>query len=68
MEGADMPDRDDRIRERAYQMWEEQGCPDGLAGDHWYAAEQELAEYEVGGGVVVKTGEELSEEPAKKKR
>jgi hypothetical protein len=39
-----MSDRSELIRRRAYQMWEEQGRPEGLDADHWYAAEQELAE------------------------
>lgn len=39
-----MADRDDLIRERAYQIWQERGQPEGCADDHWLAAEQELAE------------------------
>ncbi len=39
-------ERSERIRKRAYQMWEEQGCPHGLRVDHWVAAEHELAEDE----------------------
>ena len=32
-------DRDeDAIRERAYFIWEQEGCPDGRAQDHWLAA------------------------------
>jgi hypothetical protein len=58
-----MADRDDLIRERAYQMWKEQGCPDGLAADHWYAAEQELVEAEEAEAA----NKETSKEPAKKK-
>ena len=34
-----MADRDDLIRERAHQIWEERGQPEGSAEDHWYAAE-----------------------------
>jgi Protein of unknown function (DUF2934) len=37
-------ERERRIRRRAYEMWEEQGRPHGLQGDHWRAAEAELAE------------------------
>jgi hypothetical protein len=36
--------RERRIRRRAYEMWEEQGRPHGLQGDHWIAVEAELAE------------------------
>jgi hypothetical protein len=24
-----------RIRERAYQLWQSEGCPDGRAAAHW---------------------------------
>lgn len=34
-----MADRDDRIRELAYFLWMEEGCPDGAADRHWLAAE-----------------------------
>ena len=26
------------IRERAYFIWEREGCPEGRAKDHWHAA------------------------------
>lgn len=32
------------IEERAYQIWEEEGCPDGKHLDHWLRAEREVAE------------------------
>jgi len=32
-----------RIRERAYEIWEEEGCPEGRGDEHWQRA---LAEYE----------------------
>ena len=31
-----------RIRERAYTLWLENGCADGNAEQHWIAAEREL--------------------------
>jgi hypothetical protein len=31
-----------RIRERAYQIWEQEGRPIGRHVDHWLRAEQEL--------------------------
>ena len=31
-----------RIRERAHQIWEEQGRPDGRDQEHWCQAEQEI--------------------------
>ncbi|MFZ0604407.1 MAG: DUF2934 domain-containing protein [Roseiarcus sp.] len=34
-----MADENDRVRERAYFLWLEEGCPDGQAERHWLAAE-----------------------------
>src|SRR5947207_5704201 len=34
--------RQDRIRERAYQLWEEAGRPSGRDLEHWARAEAEL--------------------------
>jgi len=34
-----MIDREDRIREVAYFLWLEEGCPDGEADRHWSTAE-----------------------------
>jgi hypothetical protein len=31
-------DREKRIRDRAYQIWKEEGCPDGKAAEHWEQA------------------------------
>jgi hypothetical protein len=31
-----------RIRQRAYEIWDRLGRPDGEAGAHWLAAEREL--------------------------
>ncbi|PWC32530.1 DUF2934 domain-containing protein [Azospirillum sp. TSO35-2] len=36
-------DVEQRIRERAYAIWLEEGCPHGRDADHWRLAEQELA-------------------------
>lgn len=35
--------RDDKIRARAYQLWEEEGRPEGRAEQHWYTAQENLA-------------------------
>lgn len=35
-------DRAQRIRERAYQLWEVDGCPEGRDREHWLRAEREL--------------------------
>ena len=35
-------DRDARVRERAYRIWEEEGAPDGRDQEHWRQAEREI--------------------------
>jgi hypothetical protein len=36
-----MPDnREERIRQEAYALWNSDGCPDGKADHHWYEAEK----------------------------
>jgi hypothetical protein len=37
--GSTIPDRNDRIREIAYFMWLDEGCPDGEAERHWTTSE-----------------------------
>ena len=38
-----------RITERARQLWEEDGCPDGRDMEYWLKAEEELAPHSVAG-------------------
>ena len=40
-------DREDRIRQRAHQLWEEQGRPEGRQADHWDQARTEFGETEM---------------------
>jgi hypothetical protein len=35
-------DLEQRIRERAYEIWENEGCPEGRGSEHW---DQACAEY-----------------------
>jgi len=35
-------DLEQRIRERAYEIWENEGCPEGRGDEHW---QQACAEY-----------------------
>jgi hypothetical protein len=35
-------EREQRIRERAFIIWEAEGCPSGREGDHWERAEREI--------------------------
>ena len=37
------PERAQRLRTRAYELWEEAGRPDGDTERFWFMAEQELA-------------------------
>lgn len=39
-------DREQRIRERAHRLWEEEGRPGGRAHEHWEEAERQVAEEE----------------------
>ena len=36
------PEREDKIRLRALEIWKEQGCPEGRAREHWGQAEREV--------------------------
>jgi hypothetical protein len=42
METLERTEASDRIRERAYAIWQSEGCPEGCAERHWSAAEQEI--------------------------
>ncbi|MGK9202848.1 DUF2934 domain-containing protein [Sinorhizobium meliloti] len=37
-------DDEDRIRARAYEIWEREGRPDGGHERHWHQAQKELEE------------------------
>jgi Protein of unknown function (DUF2934) len=37
-----IPERENRIRERAYQLWEADGCPEGHRPEYWERAEAEI--------------------------
>ena len=45
------PDReadDQKVRARAYAIWEREGRPEGRHDEHWHQAEQELADETAG--------------------
>ncbi|CAD6552893.1 hypothetical protein LMG27952_05342 [Paraburkholderia hiiakae] len=43
-------EREERIRRRAYQLWEDDGAPEGRADEYWSRAEKQIAaEYDVEG-------------------
>ena len=37
-----MPDREQKIRERAHQIWEQEGRPDGREQEHWERPSREV--------------------------
>jgi len=39
-----MADRQDRIRQRAHEIWEQEGRPDGRDQEHWERAHREVDE------------------------
>jgi hypothetical protein len=39
-----MSEKHEQIRERAHEIWEAEGRPDGRDGEHWREAERQLAE------------------------
>ena len=41
-----MSERDQKIRQRAYEIWEREGRPDGNHGEHWDRAAREIDEQE----------------------
>jgi hypothetical protein len=43
---ANDEDRQQRIRERAYQLWLDEGQPDGRDKEHWEQAENQTVEEE----------------------
>ncbi|MBL8562073.1 MAG: DUF2934 domain-containing protein [Gemmobacter sp.] len=41
---AQAENHQDTIRQRAYALWQSEGCPEGCADRHWQQAEQEMQE------------------------
>jgi hypothetical protein len=37
-------EREDRIRKRAYQLWQQHGAPEGRAEEYWHRARQLIDE------------------------
>jgi hypothetical protein len=40
--GGDSPSREERIRTRAHQLWDQCGQQSGRESEHWYQAEREI--------------------------
>jgi hypothetical protein len=49
------------IRERAYILWEEAGCPEGQADEFWSLAQQEISMQEVAHDETPASGKPVSE-------
>jgi len=32
-----------RVRDRAYEIWQQAGCPEGKSDEHWRQAETEIS-------------------------
>ena len=68
---ARISDREERIRQRAYRLWEEAGQPEGAAQDHWERAAQDLdredAEIQRAGAAGEKPGVKSGPTPASEK-
>jgi hypothetical protein len=43
MDGKEMEAREERVRQRAYEIWQREGCPEGRAEEHWQMARTEIA-------------------------
>ncbi|HUC69055.1 MAG TPA: DUF2934 domain-containing protein [Stellaceae bacterium] len=56
--------REERIRERAYQIWEREGKPHGRDAEHWQQAVSEV-DAEVAATAGAGVGETRTEEPAR---
>jgi hypothetical protein len=54
-------DRLERVRQRAYELWEQEGRPDGKAEEHWRRADAEIAREEAPSAPT--TSEELGRAP-----
>jgi hypothetical protein len=46
-------DWEERIKARAYEIWQREGSPEGHENDHWKEAEQELDAENTGAGSAV---------------
>ena len=54
-----MDDRESRVRQHAYRLWEQDGRPTGMEAEHWARAEREL--FASGGAFGSAGGEPVSE-------
>jgi hypothetical protein len=55
---SDQTEQDRRVRERAFQIWAEEGKPEGKEKEHWERAQAELA---IHGGAPLQPGLPIGE-------
>ncbi len=48
--------REELIRNRAYELWEQEGHKEGQPEDYWYRAERELGGADTGDGAMAPEG------------
>jgi len=41
----------DQVRQRAFELWEKRGCPEGYEAEFWHQAERELKGEANSGGI-----------------
>ena len=42
---------EDQVRQRAFELWEKRGCPEGYEAEFWHQAERELKGEANSGGI-----------------
>jgi hypothetical protein len=55
--GTMQTNREELIRNRAYQLWEQEGQKEGRPEDYWYRAEQELGGADTEDGATAPEGD-----------
>ena len=59
-----MSDLENAIRRRAYELWEQAGCPEGRSDEFWHAARAELKDERAGREALVdELGPPIEEPP-----
>jgi hypothetical protein len=59
-------DREERIKQRAYALWQSEGHRHGRHEDHWHRAEREIAAEEAGPGATPRRASRSRKAPAEK--
>ena len=63
-----MQDLEQTVRERAYHMWMEAGCPDGRADAFWLGAQREILAASLASIARVTTADAAEKKPVRKSR